>query len=74
MIIWEAVERLQHLGFKVLVVSGDGASTNQKFMRMDEDKSCSPYNPVYKTENLYSSEKRHLYFMSDVPHYFDKDD
>jgi hypothetical protein len=33
-IIWEAVERLEHLGFKVIVISADGASPNRKFFRM----------------------------------------
>ena len=68
-IVWEAVERLEHLGFKIIVISADGASTNRKFFRLHaEEAQSSPYNPLYKTENLYSSEKRELFFMSDVPH------
>lgn len=31
-IIWEAIERLESLGFKVIVVTGGGASPNRKFL------------------------------------------
>ena len=30
-IVWEAIEHLEMLGFKVLVVTGDGASSNRRF-------------------------------------------
>lgn len=68
-IVWEGVERLEHLGFKIIVVSADGASVNRKFIRLHSAKlRCSPYNPLYKTVNPYTDEKRDLFFMSDVPH------
>ena len=68
-IVWEAIERLENLGFKVLVITADGASANRKFFRLhDVQKTHSPYNPVYKTNNPYTNEERAIYFMSDVPH------
>ena len=64
-IVWEAVERLEKLGLKVLVVTADGASPNRKFFRMHKK---SRQSLCYKTTNPYTDEKRALYFMSDVPH------
>ena len=64
-IIWEAIERLEQLGFKVIALTGDGASCNRKYFKLhsnDEDEVC------YKTINPYSDEKRYIYFISDVPH------
>ena len=64
-IIWEAIERLEQLGFKVIALTGDGASCNRKFFKLhsnDEDEVC------YKTINPYSDEKRYIYFISDVPY------
>ena len=64
-IIWEAVERLEFLGFKVMVVTGDGAAPNRKFFRMH---SSSKDTLCYKTKNPYTDENGFLFFMSDVPH------
>lgn len=33
-IVWEAIERLERLGFKVIAITADGASPNRKFFRM----------------------------------------
>lgn len=64
-IVWEAVERLESIGFKVLVITADGASPNRKFFRMH---SSEDDNVCYKTSNPYTDEERCIYFMSDVPH------
>lgn len=64
-IVWEAVERLETLGFKVLVITADGASPNRKFFRMHGGEGD---DPCYKTNNPYTDEDRCIYFMSDVPH------
>ena len=64
-IVWQGIERLEFLGFKVLAVTGDGASTNRKFFRMNSnpaDHSC------HKTVTPYSCSGRFLYFISDPPH------
>lgn len=62
---WEVVRNLECCGFKVIALSCDGASTNRRFFRMHGTSSS---NPLYKTTNPYSPEKRNLYFISDVPH------
>ena len=63
-IVWEAIERLEKLGFKVVVVTADGASANRKFFKMHGDGS----EVCYKTKNPYTSEDRNIFFMSDPPH------
>lgn len=63
-IVWEAIERLEMLGFKVLVITGDGASSNRKFFKLH---SLDTRDVCYKTVNPYSPD-RHVFFMSDVPH------
>ena len=63
-IVWEAIERLERLGFKVVALTSDGASPNRKFFNMHSTnkKVC------YKTANPYTEENRNIYFFSDVPH------
>jgi hypothetical protein len=65
-IIWEAIGRLERMGFKVIAVTGDGASTNRKFFRMHSTGEKSAV--CYKTPNPYAEDSRELYFISDVPH------
>ena len=68
-IVWEAIERLEQIGLKVLVITGDGASVNRTLFRMHGDcTKCTPYKPLYKTPNPYTDEDRPFFFMSDVPH------
>ncbi len=64
-VVREAIESLEKLGFKVLVVTADGATPNRIFFRM---RMQSQGELCYKTENPYADEKRYVYFMSDVPH------
>ena len=65
-LVWEAVQRLELCGFKVLATICDGAANNRRFIHMHGNPKSSL---VYKTRNLYSVEKdRYLYFMIDVPH------
>ena len=64
-IIWEAIERLERLGFRVVALTGDGATPNRKFFSMH---SSSSKEICYKTLNPYTEEKRNIYFFSDVPH------
>lgn len=64
-IVWEAIERLERIGFKVMAITADGASTNRKFFRMH---AKSTTGLCYKCPNLYASEERSIYFFSDVPH------
>ena len=63
-LIWEAIERIERLGLKVVALTGDGCSPNRKFFHMH----ATSKELCYKTENIYAPEKRFVYFFSDVPH------
>ena len=66
-IVWEAVQKIETIGLKVIFVTADGASANRKFFRMH--KGPNDTLPIYKTINRYSGlEKRPLFFFSDPPH------
>ena len=64
-IVWEAIRQLESIGFKVLCVTGDGASPNRKFFRMHGTGDSL----TYKTHNPFANpeEKRMLYFVFDPP-------
>ena len=62
---WEAVRRLEFLGLKVIATTADGASTNRRFFRLH---NLSANTMPHMVENPYGSEKRNIYFFSDVPH------
>ena len=63
--VWEAVERLERIGLKVMAITADGAGPNRKFFRLHS----TPNSDVcYKTTNPYTIESRPLYFFCDVPH------
>ncbi len=64
-LVWEAIERLERLGFKVVALTGDGASPNRKFFSLHAE---SQEEICYKTLNPYATEDRFIYFFSDVPH------
>lgn len=55
-------------GLKVIATTADGASVNRKFFKMHRQASGKDGEVVYKTVNVYSPEKRPLFFISDVPH------
>ena len=61
-IVWNAVERLERIGVKVVAITADGASPNRKMFRLH---SPSGTEICYKT---YTSENRSIYFFLDVPH------
>ncbi len=62
-IFWEAVERLERCGLRVLACTCDGLSVNRNFFKLhDRDKA------VYKVLNPYSEQKRYIFFLSDPPH------
>lgn len=63
-IVWEAIEKLESLGFKILTIIGDGAAINRKFFSMNTTEN-SPHSCI----NPYSlDEERPLYFIIDPPH------
>ena len=64
-IVWNAVERLERIGVKVVAITADGANPNRKMFRLH---SPSGTEICYKTLNPYTSENRSIYFFTDVPH------
>ena len=67
-LVWECIKRLETCGLKVIATTADGASVNRKFFKMHKQASGKDGEVVYKTVNVYSPEKRPLFFISDVPH------
>ena len=63
-ILWEAVEKLERCDFMVVSLSGDGCSPHRRFFRLHQGTSEVPHKAV----NVYSQDKRKLYFFSDAPH------
>lgn len=63
--VWEAVSRLEMLGFQVLALTCDGASPNRRLWKLH---SKDDSKMTYKVPNPYASDSRHLYFISDPPH------
>ena len=64
-LLMEATFRLERMGLKVLVHTLDGCSSNRKYFRF----MATTETPLpYKTKNPFTSENRHIYFISDPPH------
>ena len=62
-IFWEAVQRLERCGFRVIACTCDGLSVNRNFFKLHGKGTV-----VHKALNPYSNEKRYVFFMSDPPH------
>lgn len=67
-LVWEVIRSLECAGFKVISVTGDGASQNRKFFRMHKLACSSGSTFTHKVRNPYSKEERYLFFFVDVPH------
>ena len=67
-IMWETVKNIEECGLKVIAITADGASPNRKFFQMHKKVGQTPGEVVYKPPNPYSSDKRDIYFMPNVPH------
>ena len=63
-IVWEAVQRLESNGLKVIAFDCDGASPSRKFFKMHRKGK----ELAYKIKNPYSGDSRDIYFYCDVPH------
>ena len=66
-LVWEAIHQLEAIGFFVICLVCDGASSNRKFFKLHGQYGLKK-GVVYKAVNRYSEDKRDIYFMSDVPH------
>ena len=63
--MWEAIAKLERIGFFVLALCCDGASSNRRLWKLHSDSK----ELVYRVPNIFASEgKRFLYFISDPPH------
>ena len=65
-LVWEVIHSLEAAGYKVISLTGDKGSYNTKFFRLHNKIAKSEV--TYKVPNPYTSEKRDIYFISDVPH------
>ena len=65
--MWEAIFRLENLGFRVLAMCCDGLAANRRLFSLHQPGSTTP---VYKVPNphAHDGERRSLYFVSDPPH------
>lgn len=63
--VWEAISRLERIGFYVLALTCDGASPNRWLWKLHSKGS----EFTYKVPNPFASDSsRYLYFISDPPH------
>ena len=60
-LVRQAIKHLIRLGLVVATVTCDGASDNRRMFTMFNAKS-------YKTENIFSADRRSVFFISDPPH------
>ena len=60
-IVWEAIERLERLGFKVIGLTGDGASPNRKLFSLHSVRGKDS-EVCYKVKNPYTTEDRYIHF------------
>ena len=65
LLFWKVVNILENINLlKVIAATADGASPNRKFFRMhkflggDAEKAV-----IYRSENLFSKEKRYIHFL-----------
>ena len=62
-LVWQAILRLERLGFCVLALTCDGASPNRRLWKLHSQTD----EMIYKVPNQYATD-RQLYFISDPPH------
>ena len=63
--VWEAISRLERLGFKVLALTCDGASANRHLWKLHSKGN----EATYKVQNPYAEDpSRPLFLISDPPH------
>ena len=63
--LWQAIERIERCGLKVLAVTADGASPNRRLFKIHNPSRGSF---THKVPNPYSTDGRDLLFFSDPPH------
>eukprot|EP00111_Clytia_hemisphaerica_P013446 TCONS_00039477-protein len=69
LLFWKAVSILElTCKLKVVVTVSDGASFNRAFFKCHKELSQSNSSVIYRTINIFSPERRFIYFISDSPH------
>ena len=63
-LFWEAVHRLEFMGFRVLSCTCDGATSNRRLYHLLTQSQTDKY----KVLNKYSEDQRYIYLFSDPPH------
>ena len=66
-LVWNAVSRLENLGFTVLALCCDGLSAYRKFFRLHDAGSKAPVHGVVNPY-AHDGEKHCIFFLSDPPH------
>ena len=61
-LVWECIAHLDMLGFKVLTLTADGASSNRKNFKLNSADSKASF--TYKTTNVYSQNSSQPLFFS----------
>lgn len=61
LIIWEAIERIERLGLKVVALTGDGCSPNRVCMAHQRSFTTKQKTSMHQIKYI-------LYFFPDVPH------
>ena len=72
-LLWKAISICELNSLKVLAVTCEDASPNRRLFRMHfpmtkEDDMDPDTDVTYRTFSLFSSDKRFMYFLSEVPH------
>ena len=62
--MWEAVSRLERMGFCVLGLTCDGATPNRRLWKLHNSRD----ELIYKVPNVFADDQRDFYFISDPPH------
>ena len=64
-IFWQAVQRLERSGFRVIGCTCDGLSVNRSFFKLHGERGANPH----KCLNRYAEDETcHIYFLCDPPH------
>ena len=63
-LVRQAIKHLTRLGLFVTTITCDGASDNRRMFAMFNSKDTLSY----KTVNVFSAERREMFFISDPPH------
>ena len=64
--LWEAVERLERCGFRVMALTCDGVAANRRLFRLHQKTKTKSI--THEVLNPYSTDGRYIYFLSDPPH------